>query len=270
MTQSLEDYQTALELSLAQGEKLTECKTNLRKNYVPKGDQIKAAVDPNNLFSQPDVPYDTTYPYNNATTTPSGHVFELDDSPGSERINIQHRTGTFQEIHPDGSKTEHIVNDHCIVIVKDNKVYIMGNHQESIQGDVKVYIQGNVKSQVDGNVDFTVKGNFNLDVEGIFTAKSTQWTFIGPFSIAGILRVTDNILTQSNIVANLTIKAGHDLIADGFAKIGQYITAGWTIYAEKDITSKTDVLAGTEKISLVNHVHMEQGDSAKTSASKLP
>lgn len=274
MTQSLEDYQTALELSLAQGEKLTECKTNLKKNYVPKGEQIKAAVDPNNLFSQPDVPYDTSYPYNNATTTPSGHVFELDDSPGSERINIQHRTGTFQEIHPDGSKTEHIVNDHCKIIVKDNKVYIMGNHQETIQGNVKVYIQGNVKAQVDGNVDFTVKGNFNLDVEGIFTAKSEQWTFIGPVSVAGILRVTDNIITQSSIIANKTIKALIDLIAGRHANIGVDVTIGRnttignTLIAQSDITSKTDVFGGTAKISLVTHVHTEQGDGNDVSQPK--
>lgn len=268
MTISLEDYQESLKLSLAQGEKLTECKTNLRTKYVPKGEQIKAAVDPNNLFNQPDVPYDASYPYNNATRTPSGHLFELDDSPGSERINIQHRTGTFQEIHPDGSKTEKIVNDNFQVVVKNNLVYIMGNHQQSIQGDVKVYIQGNVKAEVEGNVDFTVGGHMNMEVKGIFTASATQWTFIGPFSIAGILKVTDNILTQSNIVANLTIKAGHDLIADGFAKIGQYITAGWTIYAKKDITSATDVIGGVSKISLVNHVHTEMGDGADVSKPK--
>lgn len=268
MTQSLEDYQTALELSLAQGEKLTECKTNLKTNYVPKGEQIKAAIDPNNLFNQPDVPYDTTYPYNNSTRTPSGHVFELDDTPGSERINIQHRTGTFQEIHPDGGKTEKIVNDNFQVIVKNNLVYIMGNHQQSIQGDVKVYIQGNVKAEVDGNVDFTVGGNMNMEVKGIFTASATQWTFIGPFSVAGILRVTDNIITQACIVANKTISACIDLIAGRHANIGHDVTVGNTLVAQNDITSKTDVFGGISEISLVNHVHTEQGDGNDVSPPK--
>jgi hypothetical protein len=276
MTATSEDYQAALETSLAQGAKLTECKTNLKTNYIPKGDQIKAAVDPNNQFNQPDVPYDASYPYNNATKTPSGHVFELDDTPGSERINIQHRTGTFQEIHPDGGKTEKIVNDNFQVVVKDNLVYIMGNHQQSIQGDVKVFIQGNVKAEVEGNVDFTVGGNMNIEVKGIFTASASQWTFIGPFSVAGILRVTDNIITQASVIANKSIKALIDLIADRHAVIGvdsyigRNVTVGNTLIAQSDITSKTDVFGGTAPISLVNHVHTEQGDGAKTSASQKP
>jgi len=269
MTQpTISSLKTAYAESLMQGAKLTECKDNLRTKYVPKGEHIKAAVDPNNLFSQPDVPYDASYPYNNATRTPSGHLFELDDSPGSERINIQHRTGTFQEIHPDGGKTEKIVNDNFQVVVKDNRVYIMGNHQQSIQGDVKVYIQGNVKAQIDGDIDLNVKGNFNMDVEGIFAAKASSWTFVGPVSIAGILNVAGNFLCQSSIVANQTIKALIDLIADrnlvvGYdTAIGRDTTVGNTIVAQNNITSVTDVFGGDAKISLVNHTHPDpQGGS---------
>ena len=282
MAQTIEDYQTALESSLSQGEKLTECNDNLKTKYVPKGDQIKAAVDPNNLKDQPDVPYDASYPYNNATVTPSGHVFELDDSPGSERIRLLHRTGTFQEVHPDGSKTEKIVNDHCQVIVKDNFVYVMGNHREYIDGDVKVIIMGNVKAQIDGDLDLTIKGDFNMDIEGIFAAKATNWSFVGPVSIAGILNVVQNIVCQSNLAVNQSISALIDLFVGRNATIvhnahiqksvgvGTSSPSGveGDVFISNNLIADTDVLAGTAEISLVNHVHTEQGDGADVSPPK--
>ena len=42
------------------------------------------------------------YPYNHVVETESGHIMEIDDSPGAERLYRQHRTGTFEEIHANG------------------------------------------------------------------------------------------------------------------------------------------------------------------------
>ena len=38
-------------------------------------------------------------------------VQEFDDTPGAERIHTYHRAGTFEEIHPDGSKVIKVVRD---------------------------------------------------------------------------------------------------------------------------------------------------------------
>jgi hypothetical protein len=248
MTASIQDLQSALSASLTQGAILTEVVTN-KKDYKAKANEVNAVVNPNTAFNQPDVPYDATYPYNNAQTTPSGHVFELDDTPGSERINIHHRTGTFQEIHPDGSKTEKIVNNNCQVIVQDNNIYIMGDSLESIQGDLKIYVQGDAKIQVDGNVEWEVGGNMLMKIGGIFTAQATSFNFIGPVNQIGDLSTTGNILSQSNIVANLNMKANIDLIAGRNADIALATTSGTTV------TAGIDVLGGSKPISLVNHVH---------------
>ena len=37
------------------------------------------------------------YPYNHATYTESGHLFELDDTREFERVSLQHRLGTYFE-----------------------------------------------------------------------------------------------------------------------------------------------------------------------------
>jgi len=49
------------------------------------------------------------YPYNHVFESESGHITEVDDSPGAERMFRQHMAGTFEEIHPDGSVVTKIV-----------------------------------------------------------------------------------------------------------------------------------------------------------------
>ena len=46
-------------------------------------------------------PYNARYPFNRVNQTESGHVIEIDDTPNGERINIQHMSGSFIEMHPD-------------------------------------------------------------------------------------------------------------------------------------------------------------------------
>ena len=57
----------------------------------------------NESFDQPDNPYNSEYPYNKVIQSESGHIVELDDTPGSERIHIFHKTGSFIEIDQTGS-----------------------------------------------------------------------------------------------------------------------------------------------------------------------
>ena len=44
-----------------------------------------------------------SYPDNTVLETKSGHVIELDDTPGNERIRVYHKSGSYIEIKPDGS-----------------------------------------------------------------------------------------------------------------------------------------------------------------------
>ena len=52
-----------------------------------------------------DVDSAPVYPYNKVHQSESGHVFEVDDTLGKERINVHHRSGTFHEIHADAEVT---------------------------------------------------------------------------------------------------------------------------------------------------------------------
>ena len=79
-----------------------------------------------------------TYPYNNVKQTRSGHMFEMDDTKGRERVRLQHRTGTFIEMHPDGSEVHKVFGDGYEITVKDKHVQILGKCIVEIVGDVVV------------------------------------------------------------------------------------------------------------------------------------
>ena len=95
------------------------------------------------------------YPYNHVHETESGHIREIDDSPGSERLFTQHMSGTFEEIHPDGSKV----------------VKIVGDNYEIVAGASNVSITGNVNLTVAGTVRELIRGDYHLEVEGDYTQK---------------------------------------------------------------------------------------------------
>ena len=99
-------------------------------------------------------PANPVYPYNKALFTESGHLLEIDDTLGAERIAIEHRSGTFQEIHPDGSKVTRVVNDNYTVVCKDEEVYIGGKVNITVGGDAKISVGG--KTDIDSSDNLSV------------------------------------------------------------------------------------------------------------------
>jgi hypothetical protein len=95
------------------------------------------------------------YPYNKTTFTESGHLLEVDDTLEHERIAVQHRSGTFHEIHHDGSEVTRIVNDRYTVVCKDDEVYIGGKVNVKILGDAKLDVGGDAQIDVTGETDIT-------------------------------------------------------------------------------------------------------------------
>ena len=102
------------------------------------------------------------YPYNKVTQTESGHVIEIDDTLGVERIAVEHRSGTFHEIHPDGSQVTRIVNDNYTVVCKDDEVWIGGKVNVKILGDATFDVGGDAKINVAKTTEVDSKGNLSV------------------------------------------------------------------------------------------------------------
>lgn len=120
------------------------------KVYLGGGD---VTVD---LGLRPLVP--SQYPKNNVKKTITGHIVEIDDTPGNERMLYRHRTGSGIEMRADGT---------VIISSVDNTVRVTGGDEKVIvEGDGEISYNGNLTLNVTGDFDLKVGGNFNVVTSG--------------------------------------------------------------------------------------------------------
>lgn len=120
----------------------------------------------NNVNNPPSSSGKSVYPYNNSTTTRSGHVFETDDSLGNERIYRKHKSGSYELYGPDGALTHVVVNDRFVVVIEDDNVTIHGDSNVTVGGDCNLTVKGNLNQNVEGDYNLNVVGDFRTKVKG--------------------------------------------------------------------------------------------------------
>tara|TARA_X000001382_G_scaffold130944_1_gene128050 strand:+ start:986 stop:1966 length:981 start_codon:yes stop_codon:yes gene_type:complete len=160
-------------------------------------------------WSEPDVPFAAKYPKNHVYESESGHVQEFDDTEGAERIHTYHKAGTFEEIHPDGSKVIKVVGDDYELLLGKKFVHISGNANILVDGQSTFYVKGDSDIQVDGNVKQVVGGNVEQEITG-----NVEQDITGNFKVdAATIEMKSsgsiNIETNGNMVLKGT--AGIDL-----------------------------------------------------------
>ena len=130
----------------------------------------------------------TKYPENFVITTEGGHIIELDDSSGFSRINIQHSSGSFIEIHNDGS------------IVQKSQA---GSYVKTV-GNLGTHVGGDDILVVDGSVNEKISLNYEQSILGqlMATASSISLTATSTFGLtAASTSVTSPIITLTGNVA---------------------------------------------------------------------
>ena len=171
-------------------------------DLVPVEDHISTEIvaSDSDTWSQPTIPYAAVYPYNHVFESESGHIMEIDDTKDNERLFTSHRTGTSQEISPDGTQVNIIKGDHYNIVSGKRQAVIEGNADITIGGRHKIYInkdgatnnhydiqigpnasvniqvdkgdmnvvlkEGKMNTNVSGDYNMKVGGNYNLQVQG--------------------------------------------------------------------------------------------------------
>jgi hypothetical protein len=87
------------------------------------------------IITEPTLEEYSEYPLNKVEESESGHLSEVDDTPGYERLTKMHKSGTIEEIIPDGTKVTKVVGDNYNIILKDNNIHIHGNCNIYVEGD---------------------------------------------------------------------------------------------------------------------------------------
>ena len=98
------------------------------------------------------------YPFNHVQESESGHIFEIDDTPDNERLYKEHMSGTFEEIHPQGTRVVKVVYDDYEIVARNKKVVI--NASKSIGGALDLSVYGSVRQFVTGDYTLDIGGNF--------------------------------------------------------------------------------------------------------------
>ena len=124
-------------------------------------------------WTEEETKYEAKYPMCHTHESESGHVHEIDDTPGKERLGKWHRTGTFEEIHPDGTQVNKSVKDSYKITMKDDYCHIHGDCKITIDGNANVLVKKDATIQVDGDCRHKVGKNYDISVGGIMTVKAS-------------------------------------------------------------------------------------------------
>jgi len=193
-----------------------------------------------------DVPFGSTsiFPFNQANETPSGHSFEIDDTPGNERILIKHHTGAGVELKQDGS---------VAVVSRTHQIQVAGgDHELVVAGQGNITYDGDLTLTVNGNYNLVVGGTFNVDI-GANHNHSVHGTYI-----------TETGDTHQTIVrGNKDVKVWGDRL--------DYTSSEHKIVTKKDvrIISGRDILPNAKRgirISAEDHVTTASGKFTTLSA----
>jgi uncharacterized protein involved in type VI secretion and phage assembly len=139
------------------------------------------------------------YTRNKVSKSRSGHIHEIDDTPGYERILRMHRTGSFDEYTANGDKTTVVNGKDYKVVVKDSNIAIFGNCNVTVYGDVNMTIEGNESVEVLGNSTKIVRGDYNVIAKGKASIGSDDKT-----TLACTKEIFINTATAVNIGSNTT------------------------------------------------------------------
>lgn len=200
-------------------------------------DVIATADDTINIV-EPSSPTHSQYPYNKQDHSLSGHLKEVDDTPGAERLMEMHRSGTFYEIHPDGTKVTRIYGDNFEIALSDNNMVVGGNLNITVQGNSNILTKGNVKHKIGGNLETVVHGNMTTRVEGnrIDYTKGNH-----DIQTLGSIATRSEGKTDIHAKGELNIQTQSSMIMDSASNFTQYCGGKYTL----SIASSFNVKSGS-------------------------
>ena len=123
------------------------------------------------LFTEPASPADPDhpplYPHNQIFDSESGHSLQLDDTPGRERVRLQHgKSKNFIEMHPNGDQVVKVFGENFDITIGKKNVYV--------SGACNIIVKGNCSMQVDGDFNQEVNGDYNLAVKGKMNVRGVK------------------------------------------------------------------------------------------------
>ena len=153
------------------------------------------------LVSEPETKYAATYPYNKVSESDSGHVFEVDDTKGAERISVRHRSGSFYEIHPDGGQVVKIKGKNYELTLDDKNIHIDGDLNINVNGEIKEVSKSKVVESTESISIKTEKTTTGGGI-GIIEMDTGYTTIDSDATITGELYIKGSVVVDGSVIVN--------------------------------------------------------------------
>ena len=223
--------------------------SNKNENIDRTSENSGEETDDGKKWKEKETKYNSSYPYNKVEQSESGHVFEVDDTKGAERIHQQHRSGTFYEIHPDGSKVEKVMADNFKIIQQNEYNLNLGNYESTIKKDKGETVEKNSFVHIKGDQNVKVDKNSFVETVGNdihVTSGEKELTVVKDSKETVKENKTVNVDKDSKetVKENKTVNVDKDYteIINGGKSV--YIAENSSNYVEKDYHSS---IAGNSK-----------------------
>ena len=253
---------------------------------------------PTTSWSEPSTAYNARYPYNRVIETAAGHTFEMDDTPGGERIMLHHRSGAYVQMAPTtttykSTNDTYDINDRnlhlyvggvaAITIEGDCHVLVKGNKIEEIMGDHKLIVHGNHETSAAGQLNLNGGEDAQIRAARVSMESNVENTNV---KVGKVLRFettetihfkTKNMFFQTDETMNFTI--GTDFILKGAGKVSLASDTSLFLFASDNVEAKGNTkvrISGGDKVSIKSEtvviddvVRMAEGASEDAAASGL-
>jgi hypothetical protein len=154
----------------AQGSEVNKLAQGMPQNSLVQAKEktrLKSAPLPGNQsFAEPPSAYKAEYPFNKVTETEQGHVIEIDDTPGAERLHIYHKAGTYIEVDSAGNMVVRRAGSDYQIIDKNGYVSVAGALNISVAGSVNLFAGNNANVEIIGDAAVTVHNDMVLQAAG--------------------------------------------------------------------------------------------------------
>lgn len=202
------------------------------------------------IGNEPTKQYVSEYPYNKVYNSEGGHLIEVDDTPGNERLLNKHVSGTYNQMHADGDYVTKVIKDNYTIVAGDDSVSIEGKATVHISGDCSLIVGSGLTIVADGGINFITRGDFRVKAKSI-NLEATS----GDFSVktSGNSNITTgestNINSKQNFIESLdntNIKSG-ELLNVGSKKTSIHSTTGTIISSDAETSiSATDLFLSSD------------------------
>ena len=187
-------------------------------------------------WDEPRPAYGAGYPYNQVIETEAGHLVEFDNTPGAERIQVFHKTGTYIEIDVNGSMVRKTVGENYEIMDRNDFTYVKGAKTLTVEGKTSIYVKDDAVIEVDGDLSVTGHGNTSVSTastasiiaESFIVSASKNITMVtdGDFNLQGkdisfyakggsiLEKASQDISLESGTSNTISIKGGIALLID--------------------------------------------------------